>query len=225
LATDAKSNEITAIPKLLAMLALKGRVITIDAMGCQRAIARQIIDQEGDYVLALKGNQGTLHDDVRLFLDDPKTPVQAAPTTVEGDHGRIESRTAALSTDIAWLQQQHDWPGLAAVGKIARTREIKGVLASETVYYLISTPMTVSRFAEAAREHWGVENRLHWILDVTMNEDQARNRSDNGPENLGILRHLALNLLSKEAGKISKRRKLNKAAWNDRYLLKLIAQI
>ena len=225
LATDAKSNEITAIPKLLAMLALKGRVVTIDAMGCQRAIAQQIIDQGGDYVLALKGNQGTLHDDVRLFLDDPKTPVQTAPTTVEGDHGRIESRTATLSTDIAWLQEQHCWPGLTAVGKIARTREIKGVIASETVYYLLSAPMTIPRFANAAREHWGVENGLHWVLDVTMNEDQARNRCDNGPENLGILRHLALNLLSKERSKISKRRKLNKAAWSNDYLLKLIAQI
>ena len=225
LATDAKSNEITAIPKLLAMLALKGRVVTIDAMGCQRAIAQQIVDQGGDYVLALKGNQGILHDDVRLFLDDPKTPVQTAPITVEGDHGRIESRAATLSTDIAWLQEQHGWPGLTAVGKIARTREIKGVIASETVYYLLSAPMAVTRFAEAAREHWGVENGLHWILDVTMDEDQARNRCDNGPENLRILRHIALNLLSKETTKISKRRKLNKAAWNNDYLLKLIAQI
>ncbi len=225
LATDAKSNEITALPKLLALLALKGRIVTIDAMGCQRAIAQQIIDQEGDYVLALKGNQGTLHDDVRLFLDDPKTPVQRAPTTVEGDHGRIESRTATLSTDITWLQEQHDWPGLMAVGKIARTREIKGVIASETAYYLLSTPMSVGHFAEVARDHWGVENRLHWVLDVIMDEDQARNRRDNGPENLGILRHIALNLLSKEPSKISKRRKLNKAAWNNRYLLKLIAQI
>lgn len=225
LATDAKSNEITAIPKLLAMLSIKGRIVTIDAMGCQRAIAQQIIDQEGDYLLALKGNQGTLHDDVRLFLDDPKTSVQAAPTTVEGDHGRIETRTAALSTDIAWLQEAHAWPGLAAVGKIVRTREIKGVTSSENVYYLLSKPMTPIRFAEAAREHWGVENSLHWILDVTMDEDHARNRSDNGPENLGILRHIALNLLSKEAAKISTRRKINRAAWNNAYLFKLIAQI
>ena len=220
-----KSNEIVAIPKLLDMLAIEGAIVTIDAMGCQRAIAQQIVDQGGDYVLALKGNQGTLHEDVRLFLDDPKTPVQTAPTTVEGDHGRIESRTATVSTDIAWLKEQHAWPGLTAVGKIARTREIKGVVASETVYYLLSAPMAAPRFADTAREHWGVENSLHWVLDVTMDEDQARNRCDNGPENLGILRHLALNLLSKEPSKISKRRKLNKAAWNNDYLLKLIAQI
>jgi len=225
LATDQKSNEITAIPKLLALLALKDRIVTIDAMGCQRAIAQQIIDQEGDYVLALKGNQGNLHNDVRLFLEDPKTAVQATQPLIEGDHGRIESRTAALSTDIAWLQEQHEWPGLAAVGKITRTREIKGMISSETVYYLLSSPMTAERFAQAARDHWGVENGLHWSLDVTMDEDHARNRKDNGPENLGILRHIALNLVSKETSKISKRRKLNKAAWNNQYLLKLIAQI
>lgn len=225
LATDAKSNEITAIPKLLAMLAIKGRIVTIDAMGCQRAIAQQIIDQQGDYVLALKGNQSTLHDDVRLFLEDPKSCVQASPPMVEGDHGRIETRTAALSTDIAWLKEQHDWPGLAAVGKIERTREIKGIISSETAYYLLSTPMTPVRFAEAVREHWGIENSLHWVLDVTMDEDHARNRSDNGPENLGILRHIARNLISKDASKISTRRKLNKAAWNNAYLIKLMAQI
>ena len=225
LATDEKSNEITAIPKLLALLALDGRIVTIDAMGCQRAIARQIVGQGGEYVLALKGNQGTLHDDVRLFLEDPETPVQTAPTTVEGDHGRIETRNASLSADIAWLQERHNWPELAAVGKIARTREVKGTVSSETVYYLLSTPMAPVRFAQAAREHWGVENGLHWSLDVTMDEDRARNRKDNGPENLGILRHFALNLISKEPGKFSKRRKFNKAAWNNAYLLKLIAQI
>lgn len=221
LATDAKSNEITAIPKLLAMLDIEGRIVTIDAMGCQCAIARQILDQGGDYVLALKGNQGTLHDDVRLFLEDPKPTLQAAPATVEGDHGRIETRIASLSADIAWLWESHGWPGLAAVGKINRTREIKGAVSRETAYYLLSTPMTAARFAEAARDHWGVENSLHWVLDVTMNEDRAR--KDNGPENLGILRHVAINLLSKENTRISKHRKLNKAAWNNDFLMKLIA--
>jgi len=225
LATEAKSNEITAIPKLLAMLDLKDRTVTIDAMGCQRAIAQQIIDQGGNYVLALKGNQGTLHADVHLFLEDTETSVQATPGMVDGDHGRIETRTATLATDISWLQETHDWPGLTAVGKITRTREIKGEITTESVYYLLSSAMPVSGFADAARGHWGIENGLHWVLDVTMNEDQARNRRDNGPENLGILRHIAINLLSKEASKLSKRRKLNKAAWNNAYLLRLIAQI
>lgn len=225
LATDEKSNEITAIPKLLALLDIKGRIVTIDAMGCQRAIARQIVEAGGDYVLALKGNQGTLHDDVRLFLADPETRVQTTPAVVEGDHGRIETRTASLATDIAWLQESHDWPGLAAVGKIERTREINGIVSGETVHYLLSAPMTAQRFAEAARKHWGVENGLHWCLDVIMDEDNARNRKDNGPENLGILRHIALNLVSKETSKRSKRRKFNKAAWNNAFLLKLIAQI
>ena len=225
LATDAKSNEITAIPKLLAMLTLKGCTVTIDAMGCQRAIAQQIVDQGGDYLLALKGNQGTLHYDVRLFLEDKARAAEPSHRTVDGDHGRIETRTATVSTDIAWLQEQHGWPALAAIGKITREREIGDKTSSETVYYLLSSALTPARFAQDARAHWEVENKLHWVLDVTMNEDQARNRLDNGPENLAILRHIALNLLSKEKTKISKRRKLNKAAWNNDYLRSLIAQI
>jgi predicted transposase YbfD/YdcC len=225
LATDAKSNEIIAIPKLLAMLSLKGCTVTIDAMGCQRAIARQITDQSGDYILALKGNQGTLHDDVRLFLEDKGRAAELSHRTVDGDHGRIETRTATVSTDIAWLQERHGWPGLAAIGKITREREIGAKTSSETVYYLLSAPLAPACFARDARAHWGVENRLHWVLDVTMNEDQARNRLDNGPENLAILRHIAFNLLSNEKSKISKRRKLNKAAWSNDYLRTLIAQI
>jgi len=123
IATDAKSNEITAVPKLLEMLSLKGAIVTTDALNCQRDIAQQIKDQGGDYVLALKGNQGTLHDDVRRFLDDPHSKVVTAKPSVDADHGRIETRTATVSTDIAWLQDDHQWPGLIAVGKVARIRE------------------------------------------------------------------------------------------------------
>ena len=121
IATDAKSNEITAVPKLLEMLRLKGTIVTADALNCQRAIAQQIVDQGGDYALALKGNQGTLHDDVVLYLDDPASKTIAAEPVVEADHGRIETRTATVSTDIAWLNKDHQWPGLAAVGKVERT--------------------------------------------------------------------------------------------------------
>lgn len=122
-ATDAKSNEITAVPELLKMLSLKGTIVTVDALNCQREIARQIIEQGGDYALALKGNQATLYDDVRRFLDDPQTEVATCTPVVEGDHGRIETRTAAVATDIGWLQEQHQWPGLMALAKITRTRE------------------------------------------------------------------------------------------------------
>src|SRR5580704_13069602 len=123
IATDTKSNEITAVPKLLAMLSLKGTIVTTDALNCQRAIAQQIIDQGGDYVLALKGNQNTLHDDVSRFLDDPACGATTAEPIVEADHGRIETRTAMVSTRIDWLQNHHQWPGLAAIGKVVRIRE------------------------------------------------------------------------------------------------------
>ena len=123
IATDAKSNEITAVPKLLEMLSLKGTIVTADALNCQRAIAQQIVDQNGDYVLALKGNQGTLHDDVVDFLDDPESKAITAEPVVDADHGRIETRTATVSTEIDWLQEDHHWPGLAAIGKVVRVRE------------------------------------------------------------------------------------------------------
>jgi predicted transposase YbfD/YdcC len=139
------------------------------------------------------GNQGTLHDDVRTFLDDPETELSVSNSTVDGGHGRIETRTSMVSTDIAWLQQDHDWPGLTAVGKVVRVREMADKTTTETAYYLLSTPITPERFGEVVRSHWGVENRLHWCLDVTMNEDRMRNRMDNGPHNLAALRHMALN--------------------------------
>ena len=181
IATDAKSNEITAVPKLLEMLRLKETIVTADALNCQRAIAQQIVDQGGDYALALKGNQGTLHDDVVLYLDDPASKAITAGPVVEADHGRIETRTATVSTDIAWLNKDHHWPGLAAVGKVERLRETAGKTTSETAYYLLSTPLTPERFNDVVRSHWGVENRLHWRLDVVMNEDQDRSRLGNGP--------------------------------------------
>src|SRR5208283_4735887 len=130
---------ITAVPKLLDILSLKGTIVTADALNCQREIARKIVEKGGDYALALKGNQGTLHDDVRSFLDDPKCEADVSKPTVDGDHGRIETRTAMISTDIDWLQESHDWPGLAAIGKVVRTREIAAKTTTETAYYLLSS--------------------------------------------------------------------------------------
>ena len=225
IATDAKSNEITAVPKLLAMLSLKGCIVTVDALNCQRAIASQIIGQGGDYALALKGNQGTLHDDVRRFLDDPASETITARPTVDGDHGRIETRIATVSTAIGWLQDTNQWPGLKAIGKVVRIRETKGKTTTETAYYLLSTPLAPERFGDAVRAHWGVENKLHWVLDVTMNEDQARNRLDNGPNNLAVLRHMAINILNTCTLKISTRRKIKRAGWSNAFLTDLIAQI
>ena len=224
IAPDAKSNEITAVPKLLEMLSLKGTIVTADALNCQRAVAQQIVDQGGDYVLALKGNQGTLHEDVSTFLDDP---VQAAATptaqSVDADHGRIETRTAVVSTEIDWLQETHHWPGLAAIGKVTRIRETTAKTTTETAYYLLSSALSAERLHDVARQHWGIENRLHWRLDVVMNEDQDRTRMDNGPQNLAILRHMALNVMQKDGSKESLRGKFQRAGWDNAYLTRLLA--
>ena len=223
IATDAKSNEITAVPKLLKMLSLRGTIVTVDALNCQREIAQKIIDQGGDYALALKGNQGTLYDDVVRFFDDPVSNTVTAKPEVDGDHGRIETRTATVSTDIKWLQDDHKWPGLTAIAKVDRTRETKAKITSETAYYLLSAPLSPERSNAVIRSHWGVENQLHWRLDVSMNEDQDRTRLDNSPHNLAVLRHMALNVMQKDKTKESLRGKFLRASWDDRYLVRLLA--
>jgi predicted transposase YbfD/YdcC len=221
--TDAKSNEITAVPKLLAMLSLQGTIVTTDALNCQRAIAQQIIDQGGDYALALKANQTTLHDDVARFFDDPASQVSTAKPDVDAGHGRIETRTATVSTEIEWLQETHGWPGLKAIGKVSRMRETATKTTAETAYYLLSTPLSPERFNAVVRSHWGVENSLHWRLDVVMNEDQDRTRLGHGPENLAVLRHMAINAMQQEGSKGSLRGKFKRAGWNDPYLIRLLA--
>ena len=223
IATDAKSNEITAVPKLLEMLSLKGTIVTADALNCQRAIAQQIVDQGGDYVLALKGNQGTLHDDVSLYLDDPVHEATPVARSVDADHGRIETRTALVSTDIGWLQESHHWPGLAAIGKVTHTRETAVKTTTETAYYLLSATLSAERFNDGVRQHWGVENRLHWRLDVVMNEDQDRTRMGHRPQNLAILRHMALNIMQKDGSKEALRGKFQRAGWDNAYLARLLA--
>ena len=223
LAVDGKSNEITAVPKLLEMLALPGMVVTADAMHCQRQLSQQVLDQRADYVLALKGNQESLNEDVRLFMDDPATPVAQATQTNKG-HGRIEIRTASVSDDVDWLKERHQWPGLAAVGKITASRQIGERTSVESRYYLLSQVCSPERFNSIAREHWGIENRLHWMLDVVFNEDQSRNRKDHCPENLALMRKLALNLARLEPSKGSMRGKLKRAGWDNNYLAVLLTR-
>ena len=222
IATDAKSNEITAVPRLLRMLALKGTIVTADALNCQRAIAEQIVEQKGDYALALKGNQGTLFDDVVLLLDDPELKASTSAPVVEADHGRIETRTAMVSTEIDWLQKQHQWPGLKAIGKVVRRRETADKTTTETAYYLLSRVLGPERLNQVARQHWGIENSLHWRLDVVMNEDQDRTRMGHGPHNLAVLRHMAINAMQKEGSKGSLRGKFKRAGWDDGYLYRLL---
>jgi len=222
--TEVKSNEITAVPKLLEMLCLKGTIVTSDALNCQRAIAAQIVEQGGDYALALKGNQGSLHDDMRTSLDDPAHEATTTALTADGDHGRIETRIATVSTDIDWLLAEHQWPGLAAIGKVVRIRETAARTTTETAYYLLSTALSAQRLSAVVRAHRDIENQLHWCLDVVMNEDKARNRRDNGPSNLAILRRMALNVMRQDKTKDSLRGKLLRAALNDSYLLQLLRQ-
>ena len=159
--TDAKSNEITAVPALLRLLSLQGTVVTADALHCQRATARQTVDQGGDYALALKGNQGTLHDGVVRVLDDPASKADTAKPMVDAGHGRIETRTATVSADIGWLQEQHEWPGFAAIGKVRRIRETATGTTAETAYDLLSTALLPDRLNEVARSHRGIETQPH----------------------------------------------------------------
>lgn len=222
IATDSKSNEITAVPKLLKLLTLKGAIVTTDALNCQRAIAEQIVEQKGDYALALKGNQGTLHDDVVLLLDDPEVKASHSAPLVEANHGRIETRTAAVSTEIGWLQKQHQWPGLKAIGKVVRVRDTLEKTTTETAYYLLSSELTPERFHEVVRQHWSIENSLHWRLDVVMNEDQDRTRAGNGAQNLAVLRHMVINAMQKEGSKGSLRGKFKRAGWDSRFLFRLL---
>lgn len=223
IAVDEKSNEITALPKLLELLDIKGRIVTADAMHTQRDSAKAICEKGAHYVLALKGNQGTLYDDVKLYLDDPQQQENMAVfQDVDSGHGRIESRIAHLSNDIDWLQEHHDWPALGAIGKVTARRETGTGKSVETRYYLLSQALSAQQFLAATRAHWSIENSLHWVLDVTMNEDAMRNRTGNGPQNLAILRRIALNMARTEPTKISMRGKLKKAGWNNDFILDLI---
>jgi len=225
--TEEKSNEITAIPKLLDALSLEGATVTIDAMGCQREIARKINDKGADYILALKDNQPTLADDVRLF-DAEQSATNFADTTVEqtetvdGDHGRIETRKVTVYQNVEWLQERHAWPGLKSVVKVESRREIGEKIETETRFYLASAVLTAIAAAAFVRAHWGIENSLHWVLDMVMRDDESRVRTGNAAANLAIIKHIAYNLIRRGKGKHSFRAKRKLAAWDELYLLSLL---
>lgn len=239
LKVEEKSNEITAVPALLRALELAGCIVTLDAMGCQKKIAKEIMEADADYVLALKGNHETIHQEVQSFLDAAVAEKQAARPagvpepkscallqhweTVEKDHGRLETRRYCQSEDLGWFADKHKWEGLRSVGMVESVREIDGKISVERRYYLSSLGLDVQTFARAVRGHWGIENKLHWTLDVCFREDQSRARTGHAPENLATLRRLALNLLKRE--KTKKRgirgKQLN-ASWDHSYLLRLL---
>ena len=224
-ATNEKSNEITAIPALLKRLDISGSLITIDAMGTQKAIARQILVGKGDYLLAVKGNQETLYDDVRVFFQQPPKGYAIDDyATTEKDHGRIEQRYCRICTDVDWLKQRHNWEGLAAIVEVSLTTERNGTSSTYCRYYICSLAMSAKAALYAVRSHWGIENKLHWVLDVVFKEDHARVRSGNGAKNMAIVRHIITNLLRQAQGKASLKVKRKKAAWSVEFLEKLLRQ-
>jgi predicted transposase YbfD/YdcC len=222
-----KSNEIIAIPKLLDMLAIEGAIITIDAMGCQRDIAQKVLDKKADYVLALKGNQGSLREDVELFATEQKakgfTDTKIShDTTVDGDHGRLETRTTTVIHDVEWLQERHTWPGLKAVVMVESTREVSGKIEQETRYYITSLVILAHLLGPVVRDHWAIENSLHWVMDMVFRDDECRVRTDHAPANFTTIKHMALNLLKRPAGKQSLRGRRKAAGWDDDFLASLV---
>ena len=220
---DAKSNEITAIPKLLSRLDIAGAVVTIDAMGCQKSIAKQIKQQGGDYVLSLKGNQGNLHDDVKTYFTSSLSPA-VATVSYDGEHGRIETRSLRATADIAWLQKRHDWQGLQSIIAVTAKREIGDKVSEETRYFISSLNADdPQRLERVVRAHWAIENNLHWVLDVAFDEDSNRTRHGHSAANLSVIRHIALNLIKAEKStKVGVKIKRLKAGWDDNYLLRIL---
>ena len=225
---DEKSNEITAIPKLLKMLEITGAIVTIDAMGCQKEIARTIRERKAHYVLALKANHEHLYEQVVAFWD------RACARQLKGDdiryhrewsegHGRTECRRCWATSDLSWLEGREEWKDLKSVVMIEAERFVGDAVFVETRYYLSSLSNDAEVLNEAVRSHWGVENSLHWVLDVTFHEDSSRIKKENAPENFGLLRRLALCLLKKEStSKRSIKGKRLRASWDDGYLLRVL---
>lgn len=229
--TDEKSNEITAIPEVLALIALKGAIVTIDAMGCQYKIANQIVEGGGDYLFSLKGNQETLHDDVKEYLQDvdfkhPEEDIMVE-ITHDVDHGRIERRSHAVSGNVGWLIERHPaWKTMKSIGVIESWRDINGVESTEKRYYISSLPADPRMFASVVRGHWRIENTLHHILDVVFREDGIKIRCGNAPENVNMCRKIALALAKNDTTpKRSTKKKLKMMGWSSDYLESLLGNV
>jgi predicted transposase YbfD/YdcC len=219
--TEAKINEIEAIKQLIELLDLTGSTITIDAMGCQKEIAKKIIDKKADYILAVKDNQKSLHQQVQSSFGQLKP--DSTNCQQEKNHGRIENRTCEVIHNMKWLENEDDWMGLKSLVKITAARTINNQTSNETRYFISSRKETATYFNIAVRNHWGIENSLHWVLDVQFNEDRTRKRKGNAAENFTIVRRIALNLLKKHPYKrlgVNNRRLM--AGWDENYLKKIL---
>jgi predicted transposase YbfD/YdcC len=223
-----KSNEITAIPELIDALDIAGCIVTIDALGCQKEIATRILEKDADYVLALKGNQDHLYDDVKQLFDQlltqdlPSAQLDYYETTDVG-HGRSEVRRYWTTSLLQTLRTKDHWHGLQTVGMVEAERSLNGETTTDRRYYILSLPNNARTFGTSIRAHWGIENAVHWVLDVAFREDMSRIRMDHGPENFALIRHIALNLLRQETSfKGSIKTKRLKAGWNNAYLMKVL---
>ncbi|MEI6179716.1 MAG: ISAs1 family transposase, partial [Chloroflexales bacterium] len=229
-AVDATSNEITAIPLLLDLLDLHGSTVTIDAMGCQTTIADQMVQRGGSYVLALKAHQPTMVADVQARFADARVAQQpdygmTSATLTTAGHGRIETRTAFVISDpdaIAYLNADNRWRDLSRVALIEAERTVNGATSIEQRYYLLNQVTAAATVNDLVRGHWGIENRLHWVLDVPFHEDACRIRSGDAPQNMAVIRHSALNLLRKESRKGSIKTKRFRAALSETYLARVL---
>jgi len=228
-----KSNEITALKSMVEWLDMKGCMVTIDAMGCQTEIADKIVEKEGDYLFGLKGNQGTLHDDVKLFFEskhlNPESKVDFETTTkIEKGHGRIETRTCSVCTQVDWLTKRHPrWKSISAIVQIQSKRDLGNRVTQDTRYFITSRATGAKAILSASRSHWAIENSLHWVLDMSFGDDQSRIRKDNAPMNMAILKHITLNMIRQAKSKSSRtsiRRMRKIAGWDDAILTEIISQ-
>jgi len=230
-AVDEKSNEITAIPALVKRLDLEGALVSIDAMGCNPNIAQSILDAKADYLLAVKDNQPTLHAEIKSYFQTAPSLEVEQIETVGKDHGRIEVRTHTVSHVVDWYTAQRSYPGaprfpqLTTIAMVESRIERGDKIETEQRSYISSRPLSAAAFADGARGHWGIENNLHWTLDVTFNEDQSRLRVGHGANNMAVVRHFALNLVRQIADKRSIKRRRKCAAWDPKYLLEILGPL
>jgi len=230
--TEDKSNEITAIPKLLDLLSLENTIVSIDAMGTQKKIAQKIRQKGADYILALKGNHSTLHDDIRLFLSSEigksdNSKIAGHYQEYDKGHGRIEQRTCYVTDQLDWLEQRDEWCDLKTIAVIESRVTVGEKITTERRYFISSLSPNAEQIAQAVRSHWAIENSLHWILDVTLREDDSRVRKDHAPENMAMVRHIILNLLQKaktQFKEMSIRRLQKKAGWGESTLNLIMMQ-